>query len=105
MCVVSHGYGGFGEGKNAGSGWDGYGTNTLGLGCMPGDAGALFRVRGNTLVTTDNTAIKVRSSGYYRAGIGWSSCEGLKADATRRLRFVVHYTGWLHSMLLHGRRC
>ena len=24
-------------------------------------------------------------------------------DATRRLRFVVHAAGWLHSMVLHGR--
>ena len=51
----------------------------------------------------DHTTIQVRSSGYGRAGIGRSSWKGLTRDATRRLRFVVHAAGWLHSMVLHGR--
>ena len=29
----------------------------------------------------------------------------LALDATRRLRFVVHTAGWLHSTVLHGHRC
>ena len=28
--------------------------------------------------------------------------KALARDATRRLRFVVHAAGWLHSMVLHG---
>ena len=32
-----------------------------------------------------------------------SSWKGLTRDATRRLRFVVHAAGWLHSMVIHGR--
>ena len=28
--------------------------------------------------------------------------KALTWDATRRLRFVVHATRWLHSMVLHG---
>ena len=35
--------------------------------------------------------------------IGRSSWKCLTRDATRRLRFVVHAAGWLHSMVLHGR--
>ena len=30
--------------------------------------------------------------------------KALTRDATRRLRFVVHAAGWLHSMVYHGRR-
>ena len=52
----------------------------------------------------DHTTIQVRSSGYGRVGIGRFSWKGLTRDATRRLRFVVHAAGWLHSMVLHGRR-
>ena len=62
-----------------------------------------FRVRGDKLMIPDRTTIQVRSSGLGRAGIGRSSWKGLTRDATRRLRFVVHAAGWLHSMVLHGR--
>ena len=51
----------------------------------------------------DHTTIQVRSSGYGQAGIGRSSWKGLTRDATRRLRFIVHAAGWLHSMVLHRR--
>ena len=51
----------------------------------------------------DHTTIQVRSSGLGRAGIARSSWKGLARDATRRLRFVVHAAGWLHSSVLHGR--
>ena len=70
---------------------------------MSGDAGAFPECVGNTLITPDRTTIQVRSSGYGRAGIGRSSWKCLTRDATRRLRFVVHAAGWLHSMVLHGR--
>ena len=33
-----------------------------------------------------------------------SSRKGLAWDATRRLRFVDHAAGWLHSMVIHARR-
>ena len=73
------------------------------VGRMSGDAGAFPECVGNTLITPDRTTIQVRSSGHGRAGIGRSSWKGLTRDATRRLRFVVHATGWLHSMVIHGR--
>ena len=73
------------------------------VGRMSGDAGAFPECVGNTLITPDSTIIQVRSSGYGRAGIGRSYWKGLTRDATRRLRFVVHAAGWLHSMVLHGR--
>ena len=73
------------------------------VGRMSGDAGAFPECVGNTLITHDRTTIQVRSSGEGRAGIGRSSWKGLTWDTTRRLRFVVHAAGWLHSMVLHGR--
>ena len=54
------------------------------------------------MITPDRTTIQVRSSGLGRAGIGRSSWKGLSRYAMRRLRFVVHAAGWLHSMVLHG---
>ena len=52
----------------------------------------------------DHTTIQVRSSWQGRAGIGRSSWKGLTRDAARRLRFVVNAAGWLHSMVIHGRK-
>ena len=46
-------------------------------GCMSGDAEAVLVCEVKTLVTPDQTAVQVSSSGYGRAGIGWSSMEGL----------------------------
>ena len=51
----------------------------------------------------DHTTIQVRISGKGQAGIGRFSWKGLTRYATRRLRFVVHAAGWLHSMVLHRR--
>ena len=73
------------------------------VGRMSGDAGAFPECVGNTLITPDRTTIQVRISWQGRVGIGRSSWKGLTRDATRRLRFVVHAAGWLHSMVLHGR--
>ena len=55
------------------------------VGRMSGDAGSFPECVGNTLMSPDRTTIQVRR------------------NATRRLRFVVHAVGWLHSMVLHGR--
>ena len=53
-------------------------------------------------MSPDHTAVKLRRSGQGRARIGRSLWKGLN---TRRLQFVVHADGWLHSMVLNGRRC
>ena len=74
------------------------------VGRMSGDAGAFPECVVNTLITPARTTIQVRCSGYGRAGIGRFFWKGLARDATRRLRFVVHAAGWLHSMVIHGRR-
>ena len=74
------------------------------VGRMSGDAGAFPECVGNTLITPDRTTILVRCSGKGRVGIGRFSWKGLARDATRRLWFVVHAAGWLHSMVIHGRR-
>ena len=50
----------------------------------------------------DHTTIQVRSSVKVRAGIGRSSWKGLTRNVTRRLRFVDHAAGRLHSIVLHG---
>ena len=72
------------------------------VGRMSGDAGAFPECVGNTLITPDRTTIQVRSSGYGRAGIGRSSWKDLTRDTMRRIRFIVHAAGWLHSMVIHG---
>ena len=63
MCVVSYGYGGWG--RDGGGGW--YACGTKGAGRMPGDAIALPDSEVKTVMTTDHTAIQVRSSGLGRA--------------------------------------
>ena len=55
-----------------------------------------------TLITPDHIAFQVRSSGWGRTGIGWSSGKALTWNSTRRLWFVVYAAGLLHSMVLHG---
>ena len=72
------------------------------VGRMSGDAGE-FPVCGEY---TDDTLTYHHPGAQFwvgSAGIGRSSWKDLTRDATRRLRFVVHAAGWLHSMVLHGR--
>ena len=62
LCVISHGYGGWGG--NGGGQWYACGTKPEGLvGCLSEDAGALPDVCGDTLMTPDHTAYQVHSSG------------------------------------------
>ena len=44
MCVVSHGYGGFGGGRDGGGGLYACGTKHKGAGRISGNAGALSEV-------------------------------------------------------------
>ena len=59
-------------------------------------------MRGDTLMTPDHIAVRVRRSGCGRAGIGRSSWQFIDTVATTRLRLVVHAAGWLHSRVLLG---
>ena len=46
MCVVGHGYGGLGGGRDGGGGWYACGTKTGWVVCMSGDVRALPKVQG-----------------------------------------------------------
>ena len=61
------------------------------------------RVRTDAVMTSDHTALQMRSSGLSRAGICHSSCKGVARRAKRSLRFVVHAAGRQHSMVFNGR--
>ena len=69
MGAVSHGYGGFGGGRDGGGGRHACGTK-LGGWSHVRRCRSTSRVRYDTLMTPDNTAIQVRSSGYGHDGIG-----------------------------------
>ena len=75
MCIVSHGYGGLGGGKDEGGGWYACGIKPWGW-TNVGRCRSISRVRGDKLMKTDHTAVQVRSSGLIRAGLGRSSCKG-----------------------------
>ena len=67
MCVVSHGHGGLGGGRDGGGGWYACGTKTRERRKTRGlierrQMPEHFRVRGDTLMTPDHTAVQVRSS-------------------------------------------
>ena len=76
MCVVSHGYGGLGGSMYGGGGWYVRGKKPGGW-SYDGRCWSTYRVRGDTLVTSDHTAFHVHISLYGRDGIGRSSWEGL----------------------------
>ena len=90
-CFVGHVYGGLGAGMEV---VDGEHAGT----CQ-----GTSRVQGDALMIPDHTAFKVHRSLLCRVGIGRSSGKALARTKTRRLRFVFHAAGWLHSMVLHGR--
>ena len=89
MGVVSLGYGGLGGVIDGGGGWYACGTKPGGLvACreMPG----ISRVWGDTLMTSDHTAVQVHSSGWVEPKFVGFPGKAFMRDATRRLRFVVH---------------
>ena len=55
-----------------------------GVGRMSGDAGGLPECEGKTLMTSDNTAVQVHSSGYGRVGIDRSSWKGFCTGRHRK---------------------
>ena len=60
LCVVSHGYGGFGGGRDD----DGMNARQSHGGCShAGKCRSSSRVRGDAVMTPDHTAVQVRSSG------------------------------------------
>ena len=74
--------------------------NTGGAVLMWRDADGISKCKVRKLKTPDHTAFQV-------AAMGWVKSElvrflGVGTDARKRLRFVVHAAGWLHSMVLHG---
>ena len=85
-------------GTNVGGGWYACLDKASSVGRMSGDVGTLRKCEVKTLMTSGHTAFQVHNSWYGQAEIGRSSWEGL---ITRRLRFVVHAAGLLHSMVLH----
>ena len=96
MCVVSHGYGGLGGGMDGGGGWHACGTKPRGL-----DTCRALLVRGDKLMTPPSRCAALGMAESESVGFPGKA---LARDATRRLRFVVHAAGWLHSMMLHGYR-
>ena len=58
MCMVSHGYGGLGGGRD-----DMHAGEVMGVGRMLGDAGALPVCEVKILMTSDHTAVQVHISG------------------------------------------
>ena len=77
MCVVSHGYGGLGGGRDGGDGWCACGTKARGWSHV-GICWSNCRLRCDTLKTSlGHIAVQVRSSGLDRIGIGRSSWKGL----------------------------
>ena len=98
MRIDSHGYGRIGGGREGGWRWYACGT-TL------GGWWNTSRVRDETPMRPDSTAILVRSSGKGLGRISRSSGKALTRDVTRRLRIVAHSYGWLRSMVLFGCRC
>ena len=64
-----------------------------------------FRMRGDTLMTRITPPSRCVAQGRVEQELVGHPGMTLAWDATRRLRFVVPAAGWLHSMVLHGRRC
>ena len=62
LCIVNHGYGGLGGGRDGCGGWYVCGTKPGGVRCMSGVAGALPECEVKKLMTPDHTAIQVRTS-------------------------------------------
>ena len=62
MCVVSHGNCGLGGGRVGGGGWYACGTKSGGGGSHVERCRSTSRVRGDTLMTPDRTAVQMRSS-------------------------------------------
>ena len=98
MCLVSHGYGGFGGSRDGGDGWYVCGTKPRGLSPV-GRCRIIFRVRCHTLMTSDLIAVLVRYSGRVETEL-----VGLPGRHITGRHFV-HAAGWLHSRVLYGRSC
>ena len=62
MCVASHGYGGLGAGTDGGGEWYACGTKPSGL-IVHREMPERFRVRGETPMSPDHSAVQVRCSG------------------------------------------
>ena len=105
MCVVSHGDGWLGGGRYGCGGWHAWGTKPGGfVVCreMPEHfMSARWRHWWYPITPPSRNAALGRVVpelvGFPRKALTW--------DVTRRLRFVVHAAGWLHSMVLNGRTC
>ena len=70
---------------------------------MSEDAGVFPECEVNTLITPDRTTVHVRDLGRVESELVGLTAKVLARAATRRLRFVVHPAGWLHSVVLYGR--
>ena len=95
VWVVSHGCGGLSGGRGGKHAGRGHG----GFGLVSGDAGVRSK-------HTDDTRSHRRPGAQLLVLSSWNWSillgKALTQDATRRLRFVVHAAGCLHSMVLHG---
>ena len=75
------------------------------VGHMSEDAEARPECEVNTPMTPDRIAFWCAAPGMVEPGFVGFQGKALTRDAMRRLRFVVHAAGWLHSVVIHGRHC
>ena len=102
MGVVSHDCDWLGERRDGGGGWYACGVEVVG--CMFGDAGAIHEhkvMQCWLLITPPSRCIALVG---VKPELVSLLRKALSRDATGRLWFDVHATGWLHYMVHHGHK-